>query len=58
MTNGISDDHHCSLWIMSTCARGTWSVIGIVWACAQARGRIDEMKSWMIGKVVDGDGKR
>ena len=33
-------------------------MIGVVWACAQARERIGEIKSWMIGKVVNGDDKR
>ena len=58
MTDGVSDDCHCSPWIRSARARGTWSEIGIAWACAQARERMSETKAWMIVKVVDGDGKR
>ena len=58
MTDGISDDHHCSPWIVSTCTHGMWSTIGVVWACAQVREMIGEMKSWMMREVVGGDGKR
>ena len=58
MTDGVSDDHHCSPWIVSARPCRTWSTSDIVWACAQARGRIGDTKSWMIGEVVDGDGKR
>ena len=43
--DGISDDCHCFPWIRSARARGTWSAIGVVWACAQARERIGETKS-------------
>ena len=58
VTDSVSDDHHCSPWIVSTRPCGMWSTSGIVWACTQVRRRIGEMKSWMIGEVVDGDGKR
>ena len=58
VTNGVSDDRHCSPWIGSTHACRTWSEIGVAWACAQVRERMGETKAWMIVEVVDGDGKR
>ena len=43
MTDGVSDDRHRLPWIEN--AHGTRSVIGGVWACAQATVRSVVMKA-------------